>query len=58
MEGWWIREQMLEIGDWKVPLNLQNRPLTVQGWRFNERGLLVGSFLTSRFVDPTVIAEV
>ena len=49
---------MLEIGDWKVPLNLQNRPLTVQGWRFNERGLLVGSFLTSRFVDPTVIAEV
>ena len=26
--------------------------------RFNERGLFVGSFLTSRFVDPTVIPEV
>ena len=31
--GWGIngREQMLENGDLKVPLNLQNRPLTVQG---------------------------
>ena len=28
------------------------------GWRFNEHGLLVGSLLTSRFVDPTVIPEV
>ena len=28
------------------------------GWRFNERGLLVGSLLISRFVDPTVIQEV
>ena len=25
------REQMLENGDLKVPLNLQNRSLTVQG---------------------------
>ena len=85
--GWGInsREQMLETGDLKVPLNLQNRSLmTVQGrirvirdgdesclevqvpeafekaegWRFNEHGLLVGSLLTSRFVDPTVIPEV
>ena len=63
----------------KVPLNLQNRSLRVQGrirvirdedessldvqvlealekesgWRFNEHGLLVGSLLTSRFVDPS-----
>ena len=31
--GWGInsREQMLENGDLKVPLNLQNRSLTVQG---------------------------
>ena len=28
------------------------------GWRFNEHGLLVGSLLTSRFVDPTFIPEV
>ena len=28
------------------------------GWRFNQHGLLVGSLLTSRFVDPTVIPEV
>ena len=28
------------------------------GWRFNERGLLVGSVSTSRFVDPTFIPEV
>ena len=28
------------------------------GWRFNERGLRVGSLLTSRFVDPAVIPEV
>ena len=27
-------------------------------WRFNEHGLVVGSSLTSRFVDPTVIPEV
>ena len=81
--GWGInsREQKLESGDLKVPLNLQNRSLTVQGrvrvipdedencleaqvpgafekgsgWRFNEHGLLVGSLLTSTFVDPTVI---
>ena len=84
--GWGInsREQLLENGDLKVPLNLQNRSLTVQGrvrvisdedenclevqvpealekesgWRFNEHGLLVGSLLTSRFVEPTVIPEV
>ena len=84
--GWGIsgREQIMENGDLKVPLNLQNRSLTVQGrigvirdedencleaqvpealereadWRFNERGLLVGSLLTSKFVDPTVIPEV
>ena len=84
--GWGInsREQLLENGDLKVPLNLQNRPLTVQGrirvirdedencleaqvpealekepgWRSNEHGLLVGSLLTSRFGDPTVIPEV
>ena len=31
--GWGInsREQMLENGDLKVPLNLQNRSLTIQG---------------------------
>ena len=31
--GWGIhgRQQTLEHGDLKVPLNLQNRPLTVQG---------------------------
>ena len=31
--GWGInsREQLLENGDLKVPLNLQNRSLTVQG---------------------------
>ena len=28
------------------------------GWRFNEHGLLLGSLLMSRFVDPTVIPEV
>ena len=28
------------------------------GWRLNEHGLLVGSLLTSRFVDPTVSPEV
>ena len=28
------------------------------GWRFNEHGILVGSLLTSRFVDPTFIPEV
>ena len=72
--GWGInsREQMLENGDLKVPLNLQSRSLTVQGhtgvirdedenclggWRFNEHGLLVGSLL-SKFVDPTVTPEV
>ena len=75
---------MLENGDLKVPLNLQNRSLAVQGrtrvvrgedesclevqvpealekesgWSFNQHGLLVGSLLTSRFVDPTVIPEV
>ena len=27
------------------------------GWRFNERGLLVGNLLTSRFVDPAFIPE-
>ena len=84
--GWGInsKEQTRENGDLKVPLNLQNRPLTVQGrirvirdedencleaqvpealekepgWRSNEHGLLVGSLLTSRFGDPTVIPEV
>ena len=32
-QGWRIngREQILENGDLKVPLNLQNRSLTVQG---------------------------
>ena len=28
------------------------------GWKFNEHGLLVGSLLTSKFVDPTFIPEV
>ena len=27
------------------------------GWKFNERGLLVGSLLGSRFVDPTFTPE-
>ena len=84
--GWGInsKEQTRENGDLKVPLNLQNRSLTVQrrirvirdddenflevqvlealekgsGWRFNGHGLLVGSLLTSRLVDLTVIPEV
>ena len=84
--GWGInsREQRLENGGLNVPLNLQNRSLTVRGrvrvignedqscleaqvpealekkagWRFNEHGLLVGSLLTSRFVDLTTIPEV
>ena len=31
--GWGIngREQILEVGDLKAPLHLQNRPLTAQG---------------------------
>ena len=28
------------------------------GWRFSEHGLLVGSLLISRFVDPIGISEV
>ena len=28
------------------------------GWKFNKHGMLVGSLLTSRFVDPTFIPEI
>ena len=35
----------------QVPEALEKGP----GWRLIERGLLVGSLLISRFVDPTVI---
>ena len=44
-------ESCLEV---QVPEALEKE----SGWRFNEHGLLVGSLLISRFVDPTINPEV